>query len=87
MAQAGMSASPFSAQMLEAALQTAAGAIIIIDDKGIVRSVNPATAKIFGFAEEELVGHNVSRLMPEPFRSRHDGYIRHHLRSRRGKSL
>lgn len=72
-------ASPFGAQMLEAALQTAAGAIIIIDDKGIVRSVNPATAKIFGFVEEELVGHNVSRLMPEPFRSRHDGYLRHHL--------
>lgn len=72
-------ANPFGAQMLEAALQTAAGAIIIIDDKGIVRSVNPATAKIFGFVEEELVGHNVSRLMPEPFRSRHDGYLRHHL--------
>jgi PAS domain S-box-containing protein len=75
------SANPFSAQMLEAALHTAAGAIIIIDDKGIVRSLNPSTAKIFGFSEDELVGQNVSRLMPEPFRSRHDGYIRHHLQT------
>jgi len=79
MAEAKMPANPFSAQMLEAALQTAAGAIIIIDDKGIVRSVNPSTTKIFGFSEEELIGQNVSMLMPEPFRSRHDGYIRHHL--------
>ena len=70
---------PFGAQMLEAALQTAAGAIIVIDQKGIMRTVNPATAKMFGFAEEELIGQNVNILMPEPFRSRHDGYLRHHL--------
>ena len=70
---------PFGAQMLEAALQTAAGAIIVIDEKGIMRTVNPATAKMFGFAEEELIGQNVNILMPEPFRSRHDGYLRHHL--------
>jgi PAS domain S-box-containing protein len=79
MAEERISAGPFGAQMLEAALQTAAGAIIIIDDQGLVRNVNPATLKMFGFAEQELLGHNVSRLMPEPFRSRHDGYIRHHL--------
>jgi PAS domain S-box-containing protein len=71
--------SPFGAHMLEAALQTAAGAVIIIDDKGVILTVNPATATIFGYSEGELVGHNVRKLMPEPFRSRHDGYIRHHL--------
>ena len=70
---------PFDTQMLEAALQTAAGAIIVIDEKGIMRTVNPATGKVFGFSEEELIGQNVSILMPEPFRSRHDGYLRHHL--------
>ena len=35
--------------MLEAALQTAVGAIIIIDDKGIIRSVNPASERVFGY--------------------------------------
>jgi PAS domain S-box-containing protein len=68
-----------ASQMLEAALQTAVGAVIIIDDAGLIRSVNPATLALFGYEESELVGHNVSMLMPEPFRSRHDGYIRHHL--------
>ena len=66
-------------RMLEAALQTAVGAVIIIDDKGLICSVNPASEKVFGFAETELVGQNVNMLMPEPYRSRHDGYIRHHL--------
>jgi PAS domain S-box-containing protein len=65
--------------MLEAALQTAVGAVIIIDEHGIVHSVNPACQKVFGFAEAELIGQNVNMLMPEPYRSRHDGYIRHHL--------
>ncbi len=65
--------------ILEAALQTAVGAVVIIDDGGIMRTVNPAVAKLFGYAQEELIGQNVSMLMPEPYRSRHDGYIRHHL--------
>ena len=69
----------FGSQMLQAALQTAVGAVIIIDDKGIVCSVNPACERVFGFSEPELIGQNVNMLMPEPYRSRHDGYIRHHL--------
>jgi PAS domain S-box-containing protein len=74
-------AMPFAAQMSRAALESAAGAIIIIDENGIILTANPSTADIFGFSEAELVGQNVSLLMPEPFRSRHDGYIRHHLKT------
>ncbi len=72
-------AQQFGPQMLQAALQTAVGAIIIIDDKGLIRTVNPAVERMFGFSDGELIGRNVSYLMPEPFRSRHDGYIRRHL--------
>jgi two-component system sensor kinase FixL len=73
-------------QMLQAAMQTAVGAIIIIDDKGIIANVNPAAERVFGFPETELIGHNVNILMPEPYRSRHDGYIRHHPRPARRRS-
>ena len=69
----------FGSQMLEAALQTAVGAIVIIDEGGLIRTINPATQRLFGYSESELIGQNVSLLMPEPFRSRHDGYLRHHL--------
>ncbi|KAA3655172.1 MAG: diguanylate cyclase [Proteobacteria bacterium] len=49
--------------------------IVIIDEYGTIDSVNPAVASIFGWSPESLVGQNVSLLMPEPFRSHHDGYL------------
>ncbi len=69
----------FGAQMVEAALQTAVGAILIIDDRGLIQNINSACEKVFGFSAQELIGNNVSLLMPEPYRSRHDGYVKHHL--------
>ncbi|MDP2811298.1 MAG: SpoIIE family protein phosphatase [Rhodocyclaceae bacterium] len=55
--------------------------IVTIDDRGIMISVNPAVPNIFGYEQvEELVGQNVSMLMPEPHRSAHDGYLSAYLR-------
>lgn len=65
--------------MLKAILETAAGAIISINHNGIIQTVNPATEKLFGYSESELIGKNVSILMPDPDHTRHDAYIRHHL--------
>jgi PAS domain S-box-containing protein len=71
---------PIEAQsMLEAILQSAVGAIITIDPKGTVQTVNPATVQLFGYSETEIVGKNVKMLMPEPHRARHDGYLSHHM--------
>lgn len=72
-------AARFSGPILEAALQTAVGAILIIDEHGIIQSANPAVSTIFGFSPEELIGQSINMLMPEPYRSRHDGYIQHHI--------
>lgn len=71
---------PIEAQsMLEAILQSAVGAIITIDTKGAIQSVNPATVRLFGYTETEMIGQNVKMLMPEPHRARHDGYLSHHM--------
>ena len=64
---------------LRTTISTVVDALITINDRGIIESVNPATQSIFGYAEEEVIGKNVSMLMPEPYRSAHDGYMRRYL--------
>jgi PAS domain S-box-containing protein len=50
-------------------------AIITIDERGLIESVNPACCHIFGYPAREMLGRNVTMLMPEPHRSVHDAYI------------
>jgi len=53
--------------------------VIIIDGKGTIDAFNPAAEGIFGFTEEEVLGENVKVLMPNPYRSGHDGYLKNYL--------
>jgi PAS domain S-box-containing protein len=62
-----------------AVIETAVDGIIVIDTKGIIRSVNPAAERIFGYRAEELAGQTINSLMPEPYRSKHDHYIERYL--------
>ena len=64
-----------SAKLLEAIIETAIDGIITIDNRGLVESINPAALKLFGYTTEEVIGRNISMLMPEPDHSRHDSYI------------
>jgi PAS domain S-box-containing protein len=63
----------------QAILESAVDAIISIDDRGIIESVNPATIRMFGYQESELLGANVSILMPEPYSQEHDSYLASYL--------
>ncbi|MGY4386115.1 two-component system sensor kinase FixL [Pedobacter sp. UYP24] len=64
-----------SAKLLKAIIESAIDGIITIDDCGLIESLNPAAQKLFGYSIEEVIGKNISMLMPEPDRSGHDGYI------------
>jgi PAS domain-containing protein len=76
-----------SEERLRTIIDTAVDAIIVIDDEGIIQSVNPATERIFGYTTGELVGHNVSTLMPEPDRSAHKHYISTFLHTGQAKII
>lgn len=71
-----------SVARLQAILDTAIDAIITIDAHGIINSINRATERILGYSETELVGRNVSILMPQPFASEHDRYLERYLSTR-----
>ncbi|MBR0824469.1 PAS domain S-box protein [Bradyrhizobium manausense] len=60
---------------LRSILQTIPDAMIVIDGQGIIQLFSTAAERLFGYPEREAIGKNVSILMPEPDKSRHDGYI------------
>lgn len=62
-----------------AVLDNTVEGIITIDPDGTVRSFNKAAEEIFGYRAEEVLGRNVSMLMPEPYRKEHDDYIQRYL--------
>jgi two-component system sensor kinase FixL len=63
------------AKRLSAIINTTVDGIIVIDGRGLIESINPAGQRLFGYTEPELVGQNVSILMPSPFHEEHDQYL------------
>ena len=64
---------------LEAVLENMVDALVIIDHKGNIQSINSSLTGMLGYEFQELKGKNVKLLMPDPYRSEHDEYIRKYL--------
>jgi two-component system, LuxR family, sensor kinase FixL len=67
--------------LLQAIIETAPDALIAIDQHCLIRIFNPAAERLFQYRAEEVVGTNISCLMPSPDRERHDGYVARYLRT------
>jgi sigma-B regulation protein RsbU (phosphoserine phosphatase) len=66
---------------LSAILETAVDAIFTADQRGRILMANPAACQTFGYELDELVGHNLTLIMPEPYHSEHPGYLERYTRT------
>jgi len=76
-----------SGERLRAILDTAVDAIVTIEESGVIESVNPAAERAFGYTRDELIGRNVSTLMPSPYREEHDRHIERYLRTGKARII
>lgn len=63
---------------LRSILQTVPDAMIVIDEAGYIQSFSATAERLFGYPAEQVIGHNVSMLMPAPYQEQHDGYLKHY---------
>jgi len=64
---------------LQSILDTVIDATVVIDAEGGILSFNTSAVRQFGYQSEEVIGRNVSVLMPEPYGTQHDGYLTRYL--------
>ncbi len=70
---------PDASESLKAILNTIVDGVVITDEKGTIYSANPATERMLGFSLHELLGYNISMLMPAPHNHQHDSYLSNYL--------
>ena len=58
-----------------AIFDSALAAIAVIDERGMIQSLNPAAIRIFGYELDDIIGNNISMLMPEAIAAKHDSYL------------
>lgn len=71
----------------QSVFETTLDGIIVISNRGIIIDINSAGITLFGYDKEEVLGKNISVLMPEPDKSAHDGYIQNYQRTKKPKII
>ncbi|MEM9750936.1 MAG: PAS domain S-box protein, partial [Pseudomonadota bacterium] len=67
------------AEHLQAVMNTVIDGLITIDSVGRIQTFNSSAVRIFGYQPEEVIGQNVRILMPDPYHSEHDSYMRNYM--------
>jgi PAS domain S-box-containing protein len=75
------------AERLDAILNTTVDGVIVIDANGTIESFNPGAQGLFGYPETEVIGRNVSVLMPSPEHEEHDSYLQRYLKTGEAKII
>ena len=76
-----------SHELARTIVENAPNAIITIDARGVIQSFNPKAEQMFGYRAEQVLGKNINMLMPEPYRSMHDRYLRRYQKTGIGRII
>lgn len=71
----------------QALFTSAIDGIILINSKGLILEINQAALDLFQYSSSELIGENISVLMPSPDRENHDTYINNYQRTKKPKII
>ena len=74
-------------QDLEALLDAAVDAVIVIDHTSKILTFNHAAERLFDYSPADVLGHDISMLMPEPYKSAHAGYVGAYLETGRARII
>ncbi len=72
---------------IRAIVENVVDGIVTIDEKGLIELFNPTAEQIFGYSAKEVIGKNISILMPQPYQSEHDGYLQRYQETGEAKIL
>lgn len=76
-----------NSELLQAIVQNAIDGIITIDAKGIMQHVNPSACSLFGYLSDDLLGNNISMLMPPPDSVQHDQYLKRYKETHQARII
>jgi PAS domain S-box-containing protein len=74
-------------ETLRAIFNNAVDGMVVINNRGIIQATNFSVTQMFQFTDDEMIGKNISMLMPEPDHSKHDGYIKNHIETGKNKII
>ncbi|MBV7265489.1 sensor histidine kinase [Erythrobacter ani] len=77
----------YDAEQMHALIDTVPDAMVITDQQGRIRSFSSGASEMFDYAEEDLLGENISILMTSPDRERHDLYMQEYLKTGKAKII
>jgi PAS domain S-box-containing protein len=72
---------------MEVILDNLVDGVISIDCQNRITLFSPAAERIFGYRSVDIIGANVSKLMPESFAAGHNQHVQHYLDSGEAKII
>ncbi len=72
---------------IRAIVENVVDGIVTIDEEGTIELFNPTAEEIFGYSAKEVIGENISMLMPQPYQGEHDGYMQSYHETGEAKIL